>query len=190
SGGPQGNWRAPHRVLVTGGTGALGARVARWLAGHGSRELVLVSRRGPEAPGTADLATELEDLGASVTVVACDLADREAVARLLADHPVDGIIHAAGVLDDTLLAELTPRQLTHVLRAKAESAAHLDELTRDLELSVFVLFSSVAGVWGSGGQAAYAAANAHLDGLAQARRAAGLPATSVAWGPWNGGGMV
>jgi acyl transferase domain-containing protein/acyl carrier protein len=189
-GAPATSWHAPRRVLVTGGTGALGARVARWLVGHGTRELVLAGRRGPEAPGAADLAAELETLGARVAVEACDLADREAVARLLAAHPVDGIVHAAGVLEDTVLAELTPGRLGRVLGAKAKAAAHLDGLTRGTELSLFVVFSSIAGVWGSGGQAAYAAANAYLDGLVEARRARGLPATAVAWGPWDGGGMV
>ncbi|MEV5431932.1 type I polyketide synthase [Streptomyces sp. NPDC052701] len=187
---PATSWRAPRRVLVTGGTGALGARVARWLVGHGARELVLAGRRGPEAPGATALAAELEALGARVAVEACDLADREAVARLLAAHPVEGIVHAAGVLEDTALAELTPDRLGRVLGAKAKAAAHLDELTRGTDLSLFVVFSSIAGVWGSGGQAAYAAANAYLDGLVEARRAQGLPATAVAWGPWDGGGMV
>jgi acyl transferase domain-containing protein len=183
-------WTAPRRVLVTGGTGALGSRVARWAVEHGARELVLTSRRGPEAPGAGTLRADLARLGAKVTVVACDTGDRDAVARLLAAHPVDAVVHAAGVLDDDVITGCTPDRLAAVLRAKADAADHLDALTRDGDLSAFVVFSSIAGVWGSGGQAAYAAANAHLDALVERRRARGLPGTAVAWGPWDGTGMA
>ncbi|WP_435613487.1 type I polyketide synthase [Streptomyces sp. bgisy159] len=183
-------WTAPERVLITGGTGALGTRIARWTVEHGARELVLTSRRGPEAPGADGVRDELLALGARVTVVACDMGDRDAVARLLADHPVDAVMHCAGVLDDDVIATYTRDRLAAVLAAKADAADHLDELTRDSGLSAFVTFSSIAGVWGSGGQAAYAAANAHLDALVERRRARGLTGTSVAWGPWAGTGMA
>ncbi|MFG2479609.1 type I polyketide synthase [Streptomyces fagopyri] len=183
-------WRAPERVLVTGGTGGVGARLARWLVGRGALELVLTSRRGIDAPGAAGLVRELEELGARVVVEACDTADGEAVAGLLSRHPVDAVFHAAGVLDDDLIDRLTPERVAAVMAAKASGADHLDALTRDLGLSAFVVFSSIAGVWGSGGQSAYAAANAHLDALVERRRAEGLAGTAVAWGPWGGGGMV
>ncbi len=173
------------KVLVTGGTGALGAAVARHLATRGAGHLVLVSRRGEAAPGAAELAADLRALGADVTLAACDLADRDAVAALLAEHPVTAVVHAAGVLADGVVETLTPKQVETVLQAKADAAWHLHELAGDV--TEFVLFSSAAGTLGTPGQANYAAANAFLDALAAHRRAAGRPAQSLAWGLWAGG---
>ncbi|MEU6671192.1 type I polyketide synthase [Streptomyces sp. NPDC046727] len=189
AGGTTPDWSPTGTTLVTGGTGGLGAHVARWLARAGAEHLVLTGRRGPEAPGAAELAAELTALGARVDIVACDVADRDALARVLAEHPVDAVFHLAGIERYRPLDELTPADLTEVAAAKVTGALLLDELTRDRQLSAFVLFTSGAGVWGSSGQAAYAAANTHLDALAARRRAEGLPATAVAWGHWDGAGM-
>ncbi|MGN5636016.1 SDR family NAD(P)-dependent oxidoreductase, partial [Streptomyces sp. AC154] len=165
---------------------------ARWLAGAGAGHLVLTGRRGPDAPGAAGLAEELRALGAEVTLAACDVSDREALAALLDAHPPTAVFHTAGVLDDGVIGSVTAEAFRGVRAPKADAAHHLHELTRDrgLELDAFVLFSSVTGTWGNGGQAAYAAANASLDVLAEQRRAEGLPATSIAWGLWGGGGMA
>ncbi|MGP3972342.1 SDR family NAD(P)-dependent oxidoreductase, partial [Streptomyces sp. 6N223] len=175
-------------VLVTGATGALGGLVARHLVtAYGVKRLLLVSRRGPDAPGAAELRDGLTALGAEVTLAACDLADRAAVAALLDAHPgITGIIHAAGALDDATIPSLTPERLDTVLRAKADAAWHLHERAGDVAL--FALFSSVSGVFGGAGQGNYAAANAYLDALAAHRRAQGLPAVSYAWGLWDTGG--
>ncbi|ANB09074.1 hypothetical protein SAM40697_5117 [Streptomyces ambofaciens] len=181
-------------VLITGGTGALGAQVARRLARSGAARLLLVGRRGAAGPGVGELVEELTALGSEVAVEACDVADRDALAALLAgipeERPLVAVLHAAGVLDDGVLDSLTSDRVEAVLRAKVTAARHLDELTADLPLDAFVLFSSIVGVWGNGGQAAYAAANAALDALAQRRRARGARAASIAWGPWAGAGMA
>nr|WP_181777498.1 type I polyketide synthase [Amycolatopsis pittospori] len=182
-------WTTSGTALVTGGTGALGALVAERLIQAGAEHLVLLSRRGEEAPGAADLRERLEKLGARVSIHACDASDRSALSTV-----VDGledlkvVVHTAGVLDDALLDDATPERFDAVARPKVAAARHLRELTTDLD--ALVLFSSVAGVLGNGGQAAYAAANAELDALATQWRAEGVPAVSIAWGPWAEGGMA
>ncbi|MFE3020926.1 type I polyketide synthase [Streptomyces sp. NPDC059256] len=195
SGSAESEWQPRGTVLITGGTGALGAQVARHWARAGAEHIVLTGRRGAQAPGAVELATELDALGATVTIAACDVSNREAVADLLASlpvehHPLTAVVHAAGVPQFGPTDSLSCADLAAVLSAKVAGAIHLDELLGDRELDAFVLFSSVAGVWGSGGQAAYSAANSFLDGLAEQRRSRGLTATAVAWGPWADAGMA
>jgi acyl transferase domain-containing protein/acyl carrier protein len=180
---------ATKTVLITGGTGALGAHVARHLVeAHGARRLLLSSRSGLAAAGAEELRSELRELGAEVDVVACDASDPKAVEGLLAEvpdaHPLGAVVHAAGALDDGTIDSLDAAKLEHVFAPKADGAWNLHQATAGLELSEFVVFSSVAGTLGSPGQANYAAANVFCDALARQRRAAGLPATSIAWGAW------
>jgi len=177
-------------VLITGGTGRLGGLMARHLAAaRGARHLLLASRGGAEAEGASELVAELSHLGCEPRVVACDVADRDQVAALLAaipaEHPLTSVIHAAGALDDGLLESLSAEQVERAMRPKVDGALHLHELTEGVELAEFVLFSSAAGVFGGAGQGNYAAANAFLDALAQARRARGLSGQSLAWGLWE-----
>lgn len=179
-------------VLVTGGTGTLGGLVARHLVErHGVRSLVLTSRRGPQAPGASALVAELEAQGAEVSVAACDVADRAALARVLASvprrRPLRGVVHAAGALDDGVVGSLTAARLNTVWAPKAIGAWNLHELTREMEadLSVFVVFSSTAGLLGASGQANYAAASVFLDTLMEHRQSQGLPGVSMAWGLWD-----
>ncbi|WP_452750458.1 type I polyketide synthase [Streptomyces celluloflavus] len=191
-------WTPRGTALITGGTGAIGAHTARWLSERGARRIALTSRRGPAADGVAALAAELAISGTSVDVLACDIAERCAVAGLLERIAATGpalssVVHAAGVGTGGPVLETTADELAAGMAAKVGGARWLDELTADQDLDAFVLFSSGAAVWGSGGLSGYAAGNAHVDALAEARRARGLPATSVAWGLWDGGadgGMV
>ncbi|MEQ0565332.1 type I polyketide synthase [Amycolatopsis sp. NEAU-NG30] len=188
-GTPQRDWRPSGTVLVTGGTGALGAHVARWLARGGAEHVILTGRRGLDAPGAPELVAELQE-HCQVTVSTVDLADRDALAALLDDVRLTAVVHTAAALDDALLDQLDLAQVEHVLRVKAEAAVNLHELTRDLDLDAFVLFSSFGGMFGAAGQGNYAPGNAFVDALARQRRAAGLPATAVVWGHWAAGGMA
>ncbi|QCX74519.1 Erythronolide synthase, modules 3 and 4 [Streptomyces sp. YIM 121038] len=186
---PGRTWRPRGTVLLTGGTGALGPHLARWLARAGADRLVLPGRRGADAPGAAELTAELAAFGTTVTMPCCDLADRAQVERLLAEldaqgTPVTAVVHAAAYIALAPLDTIPVAAYEHVVAAKAAGAAHLDALL-DRELDAFVLFSSIAGVWGSGDHGAYSAANAHLDALAQHRRGRGLTATTVDWGIWR-----
>ncbi|WP_307834302.1 SDR family NAD(P)-dependent oxidoreductase [Paractinoplanes lichenicola] len=176
-------------VLITGGTSGLGAMLARHLVQrHGVRRLVLTSRRGPAAPAASDLRAALAEAGAEAEIVACDITDRDSVAELIAsvpaEHPLCAVIHCAGVLDDGAVETLSADRVDAVLAPKVRGAWHLHELTRQLDLQAFVLYSSIASVLGTAGQAGYAAANGFLNGLTEARRAEGLPATALCWGFW------
>jgi NAD(P)-dependent dehydrogenase (short-subunit alcohol dehydrogenase family)/acyl carrier protein len=179
-------WDRDKAVLLTGGTSGLGRELARHLAGQGFRHLVLASRRGPAAAGVPELVDELAARGTRVDVVACDLADATTVRNLVADlGDLTAVVHAAGVLDDATVENLTDEQLTGVLRPKVDAAWHLHEATKDRDLAGFVVYSSVAGVLGTTGQANYAAANAFLDALCRRRKADGLPAVALSWGLWD-----
>jgi len=193
---PQASIDPEGTVLITGGTGTLGALVARHLVvRHGARHLLLASRRGLSAEGAEELRTELESLGAQVRIEACDVSGREALQVLLdsvaIEHPLRTVVHTAGVLDDGVIGSLSAPSMERVFAPKAGAAWHLHELTMHADLRAFVLFSSAAGVLGGAGQGNYAAANTFLDALAADRRAHGLPGASLAWGLWErGGGMT
>ncbi|TDD50923.1 type I polyketide synthase [Saccharopolyspora elongata] len=181
-------------VLITGGTGVQAGHVARWLARSGAGHLVLLGRRGDAAPGMAERVAELEALGAEVTVVACDVRDREALRGVLAaipaERPLSAVVHAAGIGRLQSLPDTSPADFAEIAEAKAVGARHLHELTEDLDLDAFVLFSAITATWGVGRHGSYGAANTYLEALAQHRRARGLPATAIAWGGWAGDGMA
>ncbi|MEU7146391.1 SDR family NAD(P)-dependent oxidoreductase, partial [Nocardia sp. NPDC046473] len=185
----QHDWTPTGTVLISGGTGGLGAHAARWIARFGTAHVMLLSRRGPAAPGAAALIEELAAAGTSAEAVACDLADRERLAEVLAgipaDRPLTTVIHAAAQRGDAAIDALDSARLGEVLASKKTGAWNLHELTTDLPVSSFILFSSGTGVWGGGGQATHATANAFADALAGYRRTLGLPATAIAWGPWR-----
>jgi NADPH:quinone reductase-like Zn-dependent oxidoreductase/acyl carrier protein len=185
-------WDEAGTVLITGGTGGLGSALARHLvAERGVRHLLLSSRRGLESPGAVELQAELVAAGAQVQISQCDVADRDALAELLtqipAEHPLTAVVHTAGLLDDGMAGSLTREQLDRVLVPKADASWNLHELTKDLDLAGFVMYSSIAGIMGGAGQANYAAANTFMDGLAAHRRSQGLSATSLAWSAWAPG---
>ncbi|OTA65813.1 polyketide synthase [Hypoxylon sp. EC38] len=185
---------SPGAILITGAFGGVGQRVARWLVStHGVRDLVLMSRHGMESAGAKVLVDELALLGAKPTVFAGNVADADSVKSMMAiftsERPLRGVIHAAGVVSDGVLSALTPERCEAVSRPKVDGAYHLHRFTQDMDLDFFVMFSSISGIMGTPGQGNYAAANTFLDALAQMRRARGLPATSIAWGLWDGDGM-
>ncbi|WP_049576959.1 type I polyketide synthase [Streptomyces sp. SBT349] len=187
-------WRPEGTVLITGGTGALAAHTARWLARNGAPHLLLLSRRGAEAPGATELAAELTNLGTEVTLAACDIADRDALAARIAalpdDRPLTAVIHTAAALHDGSIDAITLDSVAGALHAKARGALHLHELTRGLDLSAFVLFSSFSTAFSAPGLGTYTPGNSFLEALAAQRRAEGLPATAVSWGTWDGAGMA
>ncbi|WP_433859776.1 type I polyketide synthase [Streptomyces kronopolitis] len=193
--GSPGEWKPSGTVLITGGTGAIGGAVARWVAEQGGCSLVLLSRRGPDAPGAAELAAELADTGTPVRIIAADVADHTAMERVLGDvteefGPLRSVFHAAGVPQSTPLEDMTAEEFRQVVSAKVDGARVLDELLGDTALDAFVVFSSIAAVWGSSRSGAYAAGNASLDALVEQRRARAAAGTSIAWGFWGDGGMV
>ncbi|WP_081195310.1 type I polyketide synthase [Saccharomonospora piscinae] len=189
----QRTWTAAGTVLITGGTGALGSHVARWFARNGAPHLLLVSRRGADAPHASDLVAELTERGCRVTVVACDASDRGALAEVIAgipeEYPLTTVVHTAALLDDGLIDTLSVDQLERALLPKVVAVQNLHELTCHLDLTAFLLFSSIGGLFGQAGQGNYAPGNAFLDAFARYRRAQGLPATAIAWGHWAGGGI-
>ncbi|WP_443667719.1 type I polyketide synthase, partial [Kitasatospora humi] len=193
--GSEESWAPRGSVLITGGTGAIAGHVSRWLAGRGAERLVLTGRSGPAAAGIAATAAELAAQGTRVDVVSCDVTDRSALAGLVgwigeSGPALSSVMHTAAVLDDGVVDRLSVARLETVLAAKAASAVHLDELTAELDLDAFVLFSSAASTLGGPGQGNYAAANAFLDALAENRRSRGLAGLAVAWGLWGGGGLA
>lgn len=186
--------RPDRTYLVTGGLGAIGLSGAQWLAASGARHLVLIGRRQPSSHAFEFIGA-LEEKGVQVTVRAVDVASRSELAALLDDvrrtmPPLGGILHAAGVIDDGIMEQQTPERLRRVLTPKIAGAWNLHELTSRTPLDFFFLFSSLAAVTGSPAQAGYSAANAWMDALAHHRHHCGLPALSINWGPWSGGGMA
>jgi acyl transferase domain-containing protein/surfactin synthase thioesterase subunit len=186
------SWPPRGTILITGGTGALGTHLARWLASHGADHLLLVSRRGLAAPGAEQLRAELTGWDTAVTVATCDVTNREALADLLmsVQPPLTAVVHIAGDIQLSNVDDMGENDLADMINAKVAGAVHLDELLDDRSLDAFVVYSSIAGTWGSGGHGAYAAANAFLDALMERRRAQGRAGISVAWGLWAGGSMT
>jgi polyketide synthase 12/8,8a-deoxyoleandolide synthase len=185
-------WVRGSTVLITGGTGALGAHSARWLAKQGSAHLVLTSRRGLDAAGAKELKAELESLGAKVTIASCDVSDPHAVGAVVEPlkQSLTAVIHAAGVASYALIPDVTPELLEKEFSAKVTGAWNLHEAVEGITLEAFVSYGSIAGLWGSGQQLAYSAANAALEGLAHHRQGLGLAGCCLHWGPWSGGGLV
>jgi amino acid adenylation domain-containing protein/thioester reductase-like protein len=187
--------RSDGAVIITGGLGDLGRRVAMWLAtAHGVRDLVLISRQGMDTPGADGFVKELAQSGSEVSVVACDMADFQNLEQVMSTfseaRPLRGVVHTAGLLDDGALQDLTPERFARVLAPKVKGAWNLHQLTQGMDMDLFLLFSSVSGIIGTPGQANYAAANTSLDALAHLRHAQGLPASSICYGPWGGAGMA
>ncbi len=181
--------------LITGGLGALGLHAAGWLIKKGAKNLILTSRRGMEAPGSKEIVVKLEKLGANVKVIAADICCVEDVSKLFAEIKnsklsLQGIVHAAGVDALVPIAEMSVHELRDLLAPKMKGAWLLHKHTLDVDLDMFICFSSISSIWGSSGRAHYGAANAFLDGLAYYRQSLDLPALSVNWGPWKGGGMA
>jgi NAD(P)-dependent dehydrogenase (short-subunit alcohol dehydrogenase family) len=190
-----GQWRPPAgTALVSGGLGGVGRTVARWLAKNGVAQLVLTSRRGLATSGASELTRELERDGVVVHIGAVDVSDRDAMARFVATLPdemsITSVFHVAGTSQRTALLSLTSQQLADVMAAKAAGVRVLEQVTATHPVSAFVCFGSIAGAWGAGQQAAYAAANAYLSGWSHERRRRGRHAVTVCWGPWVGAGMV
>ena len=182
-------------LLITGGLGGIGQQMAKWLASaHHIHDLVLTSRRGMKAPGAEALVVELVQLGATATVVACDVGDFSSIKSLMEifnkERPLRGVIHAAGLVDNGVLSTLTPQRCATTFKPKVDGAWHLHQLTQDMDLDIFMMFSSISGVLGMPGLANYAAANTFVDALAHLRRAQSLPAASIAYGVWSGKGMA
>lgn len=186
--------RADGAVLVTGGLGDLGGRIARSLVtSHGICDLVLTSRRGIESPGADAFVAELAKLGAKATIVGGDIADIDSLRSMMqftVDRPLRGVIHAAGVVDSGVLSSLTPQKCATTFAPKVDGLWNLHQLTKDMDIDLFMMFSSISGIMGLPGLGNYAAANSFMDSLAYLRRAQGLPATSVAFGTWGGDGMA
>jgi NAD(P)-dependent dehydrogenase (short-subunit alcohol dehydrogenase family)/acyl carrier protein len=180
--------------LISGGLGGIGLHLAHELVAAGARNLILAGRSAPSEVAQASLA-ELAQVGARVHVAQVDIAQRDDVARMLAEvatwmPPLRGVVHAAGVVDDGVLVQLDPTRFSRVMTPKAAGALNLHELTRGAALDFFVLISSLSSLVGSAGQGNYAAANAFLDAFAHWRRRHGLPGLALNWGPWDNTGMT
>ena len=191
---PQGVSLSDGTYLITGGLGALGLKIAQWMVEQGAKYLVLTGRRGA-SPQAQETINHIEQKGVRVLVAQADVSDETDMAKVLADvkaamPPLQGIIHAAGVVGYQAIKDIDLNTFESVLRPKVLGAWILHQLTKEMKLDFFVGFSSIASVWGSKGNAHYAAANHFLDALAYYRQGLGLPALSVNWGPWAEAGMA